>query len=101
MKILNGNKFALYIDKSVEFISLVIAIWKTGGTYIPIDTEMPKSRIEYMLHDSKVNCIVKDKNSRYDFKGKKFLVDSFFDKTFENIRCYDYKDKITIIKIKL
>ena len=94
MKILNGNKFALYIDKSVEFISLVIAIWKTGGTYIPIDTEMPKSRIEYMLHDSKVNCIVKDKNSRYDFKGKKFLVDSFFDKTFENIRCYDYKDKI-------
>ena len=39
---------------------------------------MPKSRIEYMIQDSHIDCIVKNKYSRYDFKSKQILLNDFW-----------------------
>ncbi len=57
------KNIALYINKSIHFIALVLAIWKTGGSYIPIDSELPIDRINYILKDSKVNCIICEQNN--------------------------------------
>ena len=64
---LEGKSIVLYVDKSIEFIALVIAIWKTGGAYIPIDTEMPKDRINYIIENVEADCIVSDEYSKYNF----------------------------------
>lgn len=44
---------ALITERSCEMIIAMVAIWKAGGAYIPIDPEYPKDRIQYMLEDCK------------------------------------------------
>lgn len=75
---LHRKSIILYVDKSVEFIALVIAIWKTGGTYIPIDTEMPKGRVEYIIENSNASCIIVNEYSKYSFDKKQICIHNFF-----------------------
>ncbi|NDB84408.1 MAG: non-ribosomal peptide synthetase, partial [Alphaproteobacteria bacterium] len=48
---------AISISRSPELIIGLLAILKSGGTYVPIDPEHPTERIHYMLEDSKA-CIL-------------------------------------------
>ena len=44
---------AIIAEKSIEMIIGIIATLKAGGAYLPIDSEYPLDRIEYILEDSK------------------------------------------------
>ncbi len=44
--------------RSFEMIISIIAIWKAGGAYMPIDPDFPSDRIEYMLTNSKTKIIL-------------------------------------------
>ncbi|KAK0557677.1 hypothetical protein OC846_000244 [Tilletia horrida] len=44
-----NNIVALYLPKSVELYVTLIAIWKAGKVYLPIDPSLPAERIRYML----------------------------------------------------
>jgi len=46
------------LKQSVEVIITIIGILKTGGTYVPIDPNYPKERINYMLSDSRAKILV-------------------------------------------
>ncbi len=54
----NPIKSALIFKKSPEMIASMIAIIKLGGTFIPIDAELPHNRILYMLDDSKPDIVL-------------------------------------------
>ncbi|WP_054740681.1 non-ribosomal peptide synthetase [Cellulosilyticum ruminicola] len=43
---------------SVELIIGMLAILKTGNSYLPISPEFPEERIQYMLDDSKVTVLI-------------------------------------------
>ncbi|MGD2089948.1 MAG: amino acid adenylation domain-containing protein [Candidatus Aminicenantes bacterium] len=42
----------IMVERSVEMIVGIFAIFKAGGAYLPIDPEYPQERIDYMLKDS-------------------------------------------------
>lgn len=42
----------IMVNRSLEMIVAILAVLKSGGTYIPIDPEYPQDRIEYMLNNS-------------------------------------------------
>ena len=48
----------IMVDRSIDMIIGVLAVWKAGGTYVPIDPEYPDERIEYMLADSRVELLL-------------------------------------------
>ncbi|MBA4538661.1 amino acid adenylation domain-containing protein [Bacillus aquiflavi] len=48
----------IMVDRSLDMIVGIIAILKAGGAYLPIDSEYPKERIEFMLKDSAVEIIL-------------------------------------------
>ena len=45
-------------ERSVEMIVGIMGILKAGAAYLPIDSEYPQERIEYMLKDSNVNILL-------------------------------------------
>ncbi|MEO4052783.1 amino acid adenylation domain-containing protein [Solibacillus sp. CAU 1738] len=61
----------IYVDRSVQMIIGIMGILKSGGAYLPIDTNLPKSRIEYMLQDSGVEFLITTKELEDDlmFRG--------------------------------
>jgi amino acid adenylation domain-containing protein len=44
---------ALMIPASREYVIAMLGIVKAGGSYLPIDSDAPAKRIEYMLQDSR------------------------------------------------
>ncbi|MCK0148114.1 amino acid adenylation domain-containing protein [Arenibacter sp. F26102] len=53
-----GNRVAIYIHRSPEYIIGVLAILKIGGTFIPIPSDQPAQRIAYILYNSETDLIL-------------------------------------------
>ncbi|KXX82820.1 N-(5-amino-5-carboxypentanoyl)-L-cysteinyl-D-valine synthase [Madurella mycetomatis] len=51
---------ALVMDKSEHMITSILAIWKTGGAYVPIDPGYPDHRIQYILEDTAALAVIAD-----------------------------------------
>jgi amino acid adenylation domain-containing protein/non-ribosomal peptide synthase protein (TIGR01720 family) len=48
----------LCIDRSLDMVVAILATWKAGGAYLPIDPAYPSSRIDYILQDSKMSALL-------------------------------------------
>ncbi|ASZ13238.1 non-ribosomal peptide synthetase [Chitinophaga sp. MD30] len=48
----------LCVGRSVDMIVAILAIWKAGGAYIPVDPTFPADRIHYMIQDSDARVVV-------------------------------------------
>ncbi|HEV7667183.1 MAG TPA: amino acid adenylation domain-containing protein [Thermoanaerobaculia bacterium] len=42
----------IYLDRSLALPVALLAVWKAGGAYLPLDPAYPKERLSYMLEDS-------------------------------------------------
>lgn len=51
---------ALVLDKSEHMITDILAVWKTGGAYVPIDPGYPDDRIKYILEDTRALAVIVD-----------------------------------------
>src|SRR5579864_4938259 len=52
---------AVFLERSPESIIALLAIWKIGGVYVPIDTSYPLERIAFMLSDSEAAVLMTTK----------------------------------------
>jgi non-ribosomal peptide synthetase component F len=48
----------LYLERSFEMVISILAVLKSGGAYVPIVPEYPKTRVSWILTDSDVPLIV-------------------------------------------
>jgi tyrocidine synthetase III len=53
-----GQCVAVLAERSIDAVIAIIAILKAGGIYVPLDTNYPKDRLEYMLKDSNANIVL-------------------------------------------
>lgn len=83
---LQKKKIAICLDKSIKFIALVVAIWKTGGSYIPIDIDMPDDRMNYILQNSGTDMVIINNNKQYKFDCKMLNVEKLFVKKQKEIK---------------
>ena len=49
---------ALKLDRSLEMIIGILGVLKAGGAYLPIDTNYPQSRIDYILENSQAKRVL-------------------------------------------
>ncbi|MCP9823850.1 amino acid adenylation domain-containing protein [Synechococcus sp. EJ6-Ellesmere] len=48
----------LLLDRSVEFIVAALAVLKTGGCYVPLDSSFPRARLDLMVEDAGIRHLV-------------------------------------------
>lgn len=53
-----GDFVCINLEPSIEYFVSIIAVLKCGGVYVPLDTNYPKSRIDFILKDAKVNILI-------------------------------------------
>ncbi len=59
----------IFIERSIEMIVGILGILKAGAAYVPIDTEYPKERIQYMLGDLKARIMVSNEYGKSKLQG--------------------------------
>ena len=58
----NNTIVGIIEHRSFEMIVAILAVLKSGGSYIPIAPEYPDNRIEYMLKESKASILLTEKS---------------------------------------
>ena len=55
-----GEFVGILKDRDLNFLVAILAIYKAGGVYVPIDSNYPLDRIGYMLSNSQVKYLLTD-----------------------------------------
>ncbi|WP_410664893.1 amino acid adenylation domain-containing protein [Amycolatopsis sp. lyj-84] len=53
-----GDRVAVVMDRSPELIATLLAVWKAGAAYIPVDPAYPAERVKFMLADAEPSAVV-------------------------------------------
>uniref|UniRef100_UPI00200CFBD3 AMP-binding protein n=1 Tax=Allokutzneria albata TaxID=211114 RepID=UPI00200CFBD3 len=51
---------AVSLPRSVESIVALFAVLKAGAIYLPLDSDLPAARMEYILSDAKPHVVVRE-----------------------------------------
>ena len=46
------------LERGIDYIVSMLAIWKAGGAYLPLDVSLPTERLHHMISDSRVCHII-------------------------------------------
>ncbi|RZM28004.1 MAG: amino acid adenylation domain-containing protein, partial [Pedobacter sp.] len=55
----------IFIERSTDMIVGILGILKAGCAYVPIDTDYPQNRINYMVEDTQASLVVSSSLSSY------------------------------------
>ena len=53
-----GSVIAIALGRGIEYVIAMLASWKIGATYLPLDQSLPIKRMEYMISDSKASFLI-------------------------------------------
>jgi amino acid adenylation domain-containing protein len=53
-----GDLIGLCIDRTADMVVALLAILKAGAGYVPLDPTYPAGRIQYILDDAEVKCLL-------------------------------------------
>ncbi|NOQ25399.1 MAG: amino acid adenylation domain-containing protein [Bacteroidales bacterium] len=71
----NDSVVGLFVERSIEMVVGILGILKSGGAYLPIDTEYPKDRISYMFEDSKLQILLVNTDiSNLNLETEQYLI---------------------------
>ncbi|MBA4531487.1 non-ribosomal peptide synthetase [Brevibacillus halotolerans] len=87
--VLPNQVIGLLTDRSLEMIIAILAIFKAGGAYMPIDPSYPSERIQYMLADSRTHLLLVQKAEMIPakYQGEVLLLteDSWMEENTDNL----------------
>jgi amino acid adenylation domain-containing protein len=53
-----GSRVALCLPRGIDVVAAMLAVWKVGAAYLPLDPTHPSERIGFMLTDSRAVALV-------------------------------------------
>ncbi len=66
-KVEKGDLIGIHLDRNEQFIITLLGILKAGAAYLPIDTNYPSKRKEYIISDSNIKMLVTSTTYMFDF----------------------------------
>ena len=74
-----GQRVALLLPRSDEAIVAILAVLKTGATYVAVDPAVPEARMQFVLDDSAPVAAITTAELRSRLDGRDLLVVDFSD----------------------
>ncbi|MEE1739792.1 amino acid adenylation domain-containing protein [Streptomyces sp. BE147] len=53
-----GDRVAVMMDRSADLLVALLAVWKAGAVYVPVDAAYPARRVAFMVADARVSLMV-------------------------------------------
>lgn len=66
---------AVLMPKSIELVSVLMAILECGATYLPLDPSYPAKRLEFMLQDAEAKSVITTPSMASAFQTNATLLD--------------------------
>jgi amino acid adenylation domain-containing protein len=85
-----GDIVGIAIERSPELIIILLAVIKTGATYLPIDSNFPIDRINYMLDDSSIKVLITSRKLEGYFAN--YIHTIFIEDAWNQCTKYDFKE---------
>ncbi|KAA9008679.1 amino acid adenylation domain-containing protein [Paenibacillus spiritus] len=88
-----GGIVGLLVQRSLDMLVCILAVWKAGGAYLPLDPGYPPERIQYILQDSGTDLLLAqsgqpDRISGYS--GRMLKVDHLPSGHWEKAPCMEH-----------
>lgn len=98
-KFINKNSvIAIITERSLEMIISIIAVLKSGNTYILIDNTFPQDRVKYILENSSTKLLLIDNSYTINFDNNIYLPDLKLEMVQNNLPNFNStEDTATII----
>lgn len=64
-----GDVVAVLLDRSVNAMIAPLAAWKCGAAYLPIQADLPKARLDFILRDASPRMLVTDSFRLLEVEG--------------------------------
>lgn len=79
-----GDIIALWMNKSIDYICLILGIWKLGAVFLPLDKRTPNARVGWILKDAGVKMLITDNEYYSDAMDTERIILSK-DEIFKNL----------------
>ncbi len=53
-----GSRVGIHLRRSAEMMIAVLGVMKAGAAYVPLEAGLPSQRVEYMMRDAGVECVL-------------------------------------------
>ena len=57
-QVIPSSKVVIFMRRSFDSLAAILALWKLGACYVPIDYQTPLERIKFILHEVKPKCVI-------------------------------------------
>jgi len=57
------------LPRCPDLVAALLAVWKTGAAYVPLDPTYPPERLRFMVEDSGVSCVLTAASQAHLFEG--------------------------------
>ncbi|MCP4151950.1 MAG: amino acid adenylation domain-containing protein, partial [bacterium] len=57
-----GDRVGVLIARSLNMLPAILGILKTGAVYVPLDPDLPRERIAFMINDAVIGIVFSEKN---------------------------------------
>jgi mycobactin peptide synthetase MbtF len=56
--VVRGDRVAVVMDRSADLVTVLLAVWRAGAAYVPVDAAYPAERVAFMLADAAPAAVV-------------------------------------------
>lgn len=58
--VLPGDRVGIRLPRTPALVTAMLAVWKAGAAYVPLDPEYPADRLRYMADDAVLSAVIGD-----------------------------------------
>ncbi len=68
-----GSRVALCIPRSIDYLSTLLAIWRLGAIYIPLDPDYPSHYLQLIINDAQPTLILSNSDVAGNISGDNII----------------------------